>query len=163
GLTIQPTITSTAYLLALGTGLACVVALTLPALVSARSFSRASAERGRQESQAFSQRAGLVLILLVLAALGSSQLRRYSAAITQTVEGRLGIDPLLVAAPAIGLLAGAVIALRTIPLLARMAEFFATAGTKVVPALGAWQVARRPMRYSRSALLLILALGIGLF
>ena len=162
-LTIQPEISSTAYLLSIGTGLACVVALTLPALVSARSFSRARAERGRQESQAFSQRAGLDLVLLVLAALGYWQLRRYSAPITETVEGRLGIDPLLVAAPAIGLLAGAVIALRTIPLLARMSELFATAGTKVVPALGAWQVARRPMRYARSALLLILALGIGLF
>jgi ABC-type lipoprotein release transport system permease subunit len=163
GLTIEPVITSTAYLLALVTGLACVVALTLPALISARSFSKARAERGRQESHAFSQRAGLDLVLLALAALAYWQLRRYSAPITQTVEGRLGIDPLLVSAPAIGLLAGAVIAMRTIPLLARLSEAIVRGGTKIVPALGAWQVARRPMRYARSALLLILALGIGLF
>ena len=163
GMSIDPIITSTAYLLALVTGLACVVALTLPALVSARSFSKARADRGRQESQAFSQRAGLDLVLLLLAALAYWQLRRYSAPITQTVEGRLGIDPLLVSAPAIGLLAGAVIALRTIPQLARLSEVIASRGTRIVPALGAWQVARRPMRYARSALLLILALGIGLF
>ena len=163
GLTIEPQINSTAYLLATLTGLACVIALTLPALVSARSFSKARADRGRQESQAFSQRVGLDLVLLVLAGIAYWQLRRYSAPITQTVEGRLGIDPLLVSAPAIGLLAGAVIALRTIPLLARLSEFLATRGRKVVPALGAWQVARRPMRYARSALMLILALGIGLF
>lgn len=163
GLTIAPRISSTAYLLALLTGLACVAALTLPALISARSFSRARAERGRQGSQAFSQRAGIDLVLLLLAGIAYWQLRRYSAPITQTVEGRLGIDPLLVSAPAIGLLAGAVIALRTIPLLARLSEKIAIAGSRIVPALGAWQIARRPMRYARSALLLILAISIGLF
>ncbi|CAN5159706.1 ABC transporter permease [soil metagenome] len=162
-LTIAPQISSTAYLLALLTGLACVAALTLPALISARSFSRARAERGRQGSQAFSQRAGIDLVLLLLAGIAYWQLRRYSAPITQTVEGRLGIDPLLVSAPAIGLLAGAVIALRTIPLLARLSEKIAIAGSRIVPALGAWQMARRPMRYARSALLLILAISIGLF
>lgn len=163
GLHIEPQISGTAYLIAIGTGLACTVALTLPSLIAARSFTQARAERGRQGSRAFSQRAGIDLVLLGLAALAYWQLRRYSAPITQTVEGRLGIDPLLVAAPAIGLLAGAVIALRTIPLLARLAEFIAIRGTTIVPALGAWQVARRPMRYARSALILVLALGIGLF
>ncbi len=163
GLHIEPQISSTAYLIAIGTGLACIVALTLPSLIAARSFTQARAERGRQGSRAFSQRAGIDLVLLGLAALAYWQLRRYSAPITQTVEGRLGIDPLLVAAPAIGLLAGAVIALRTIPLLARLAEVIAIRGATIVPALGAWQIARRPMRYARSALILVLALGIGLF
>ncbi len=162
-LTIEPHISSTAYLLALFTGLACVVALTLPALISARSLNRARAARGRQGPQAFSQRAGIDLVLLLLAAIAYWQLRRYSAPITQTVEGRLGIDPLLVSAPAIGLLAGAVIALRTIPLLARLSETVASGGSRIVPALGAWQIARRPMRYARSALLLILAISIGFF
>jgi hypothetical protein len=68
-----------------------------------------------------------------------------------------------VLAPALGLLAGGVLALRTIPLLARGAERIATAGASVVPALSAWQVARRPLRYARSALLLIIALSIGIF
>lgn len=163
GLEIQPRVSSTSYLLALGTGLACVVALTLPALFAARSFSGARAERGRQGALGFAQRTGLDIVLVILAGIGFWQLRRYDAPITETVEGRLGIDPLLVAAPAIGLLAGAVIALRTIPLLARLSELIATGGRKIVPALSAWQVARRPMRYARSALLLILALGIGLF
>lgn len=163
GLTIEPLVSSTAYLIALFTGLACVVTLTLPSLIAARSFTQARAERGRQDSRGFSQRAGVDLVLLGLAALAYWQLRRYSAPITQTVEGRLGIDPLLVAAPAIGLLAGAVIALRTIPMLAKLGELVAAAGRRIVPALGAWQVARRPMRYARSALILVLALGIGLF
>src|SRR5205814_329283 len=34
---------------------------------------------------------------------------------------------------------------------------------RAVPALGGWQLARRPARYARSALLLMLALAIGLF
>jgi ABC-type lipoprotein release transport system permease subunit len=160
---IDPVVTDIAYLLAGISALLCVVALTVPALRSSRSFTDTRAQRGRQEGESVLQRAGIDLALLALAAIGFWQLRRYGAPITETVQGRLGIDPLLVAAPAIGLLAGAIVALRTIPLLARLSEGVADRGTRVVPALGAWQVARRPLRYARSGLLLMLAIAIGLF
>lgn len=160
---IDPVVTDISYLLAGISALLCVVALTVPALRSARSFTDTRAQRGRQEDESVLQRAGIDLALLALAAIGFWQLRRYGAPITETVQGRLGIDPLLVAAPAIGLLAGAIVALRTIPLLARLSERVAERGTRVVAALGAWQVARRPLRYARSGLLLMLAIAIGLF
>lgn len=162
-LAITPVVTDISYLLAGVSALLCVVALTIPALRSARSFTDTRAQRGRQEGESVLQRAGIDIALLALAGIGFWQLRRYGAPITETVQGRLGIDPLLVAAPAIGLLAGAIVALRTIPLLARLAERVAERGTRVVAALSAWQVARRPLRYARSGLLLMLAIAIGLF
>ncbi len=162
-LELDPRVTTGAYLLSAISAAACVVALVLPAYLAARSFIDARASRGRQMLSGVAQRGGIDLALLVVAAIAYWQLRRYGAPITETVQGRLGLDPFLVAAPAIGLLAGAVVALRVIPLLARFIERLVSNGRSAVMSLGAWQVARRPLRYTRSALLLMLALAIGLF
>lgn len=162
-LELDPRVTTAGYLLSAISAVACVVALVLPAYLAARSFIDARASRGRQMTSGIAQRGGIDLALLVVAVIGYWQLRRYGAPITETVQGRLGLDPFLVAAPAIGLLAGAVVALRVIPLLAKAIERGVSNGRSVVTSLGAWQVARRPLRYTRSALLLMLALAIGLF
>jgi ABC-type antimicrobial peptide transport system permease subunit len=162
-LTVEPEVNRPAYVLSAVSAIACVVALTLPAYVSARSFVDARSSRGRQQPRGIAQRAGIDLALIAVAALGYWQLRRYGAPITQSVQGRLGLDPFLIAAPALGLLAGAVVALRVIPLLARVIDSLVKRTTGLVPSLGAWQVSRRPTRYARSALLLILAMAIGLF
>jgi len=162
-LEIDPVITRGAYGLSFISAIACVGALFLPAYYSARSFIEVRQASGRQVGRGLAQRAGFDIALLVIAALGYWQLRRYGAPITESVQGRLGLDPFLVAAPAIGLLAGAIVALRVIPLLARLVERAVGGSRGLVPSLGAWQVARRPARYTRSALLLMLALAIGLF
>ncbi|MGH3273653.1 MAG: FtsX-like permease family protein, partial [Streptosporangiaceae bacterium] len=116
-LPVHPEVSRDAYALSCLSALACVIALALPSLQAARSFVQARASRGRQLARGLAQRAGIDLILVVAAGLAYWQLRRYGAPITETVQGKLGLDPLLVAAPAIGLLAGAVVALRVIPLL----------------------------------------------
>lgn len=162
-LSITPVVTSTAYLLAIVAGLGAMVALVIPALRASRAFANPRASRSRQAPRAFIQQAGVDLALLVIAGIALWQLRRFGAPISRTVEGRIGIDPLLVSAPALGLLAGAVLALRTIPMLARVAERIASQRSRLAPALSAWQMARRPLTYARSALLLMLAIGIGLF
>lgn len=162
-LILEPVISRGAYLLASLAAIGCVMALVLPAFLAARSFVEARASKSRQASRGFVQRGGVDLALLVVAAIGYWQLRRYGAPITETVQGRLGLDPFLVAAPAIGLLAGAVIALRLIPLLARTLDRLVVNRRTLVPSLGARQVSRRPARYARSAMLLMLALAIGLF
>jgi hypothetical protein len=46
---------------------------------------------------------------------------------------------------------------------ARIADRLVAGGRSAVQALAAWQVARRPVRHARSALLLIMAMAIGLF
>lgn len=162
-LPVNPVITRDAYALSIVSAFGCVLALALPMLVSARTFVQARATRGRQASHGLAQSAGIDLMLVGIAILGYWQLSRYRGQITQTVQGRFGIDPFLVAAPAIGLLAGAIIALRLVPLLARIIDRAASRQRGLVASLGAWQVARRPLRYARSALLLMIAMAIGLF
>ncbi len=163
GLDLEPQVTAAAYLLAAVAGAGCIVALVVPALGAARSLVEAQSSRGRQQRRGVAQRAGLDLALLVVAAIGFWQLRHYGGSITASVQGQLGLDPFLVAAPAIGLLAGAVLALRLIPMLANLLDR-AVAGTRgLVASLGAWQVARRPLRYTRSSLLLMLAVALGVF
>ena len=163
GLELDPSPTVSAFILSFLAALGCMAALAAPAYRSSRSFSESYVQRGRQESRSELQRAGVDLALLAAAAIGFWQLSVHSETITTSIRGRLGIDPLLVAGPAVGLVAGAVLALRLIPLLARLSDRMAGATKSTVPALSAWQISRRPARYARSALLLIMAVAIGVF
>jgi hypothetical protein len=163
GLRIVPRVGPDAYVAAGFAGLGCVALLVLPALLAARGFATEQAGQSRQETRTFGQRMGIDVALLALTGIALWQLRLYGAPLTQTVQGRLGIDPLLVAAPAIGMVAGGVLALRLLPLLAQVVEKAVTRGRDLVLSLGSRQLSRRPLRYTRSALLLMLAMSMGVF
>ncbi|WP_395570744.1 FtsX-like permease family protein [Streptomyces sp. BK79] len=75
--------------------------------------------------------------------------------------GTLGVDPLLVVTPALALLAGTVLALRLLPLVARLADRRAASGRGLTAALAGWQLSRRPMRGAGPVLLLVLAVALG--
>jgi hypothetical protein len=147
-------------LLAVGLG---VVALTLPSLLAGGSVATVRAAQGRPDGRTLAQRLGIDIALVVVAAIALWQLRLYGAPLTQGARGVLGIDPLLVAAPAIGLVAGAVLAIRIVPRVAQVAERALERRRGLVSPLGARQVARRPLRYTRAALLLMLASALGTF
>jgi hypothetical protein len=160
---IRPELSTTAFVVSTGAALASALLLVLPTFLSARTFAEEEGSRSRSETRTFGQRVGVDMALLAVTAIGFWQLRLYGAPLTQSVHGALGLDPLLVAAPAIGLLAGGVLALRVIPLLAQGAEAVTRRGRRLVGALGAQQMARRPLRYTRSALLLMLSVSMGVF
>ncbi|MFD5799519.1 FtsX-like permease family protein, partial [Streptomyces diastatochromogenes] len=71
-------------------------------------------------------------------------------------------DPLLVAAPALALLAGTVLTLRLLPPVARLAERWAAAGRGLPMALAGWQFSRRTARAAGPVLLLVLAVALGM-
>jgi hypothetical protein len=73
----------------------------------------------------------------------------------------LGLDPVLVTAPALALLAGTVLALRLLPLVARLGERRAARGRGLAPALAGWQLARRPGYGAGPTLLLVLAVAMA--
>ncbi len=156
-------ITNDTLVVTAATALACVVALTLPTVLSGMSPGRVRAAIGRGLDRTLGQRLGLDLALLVLAGVALWQLQLYGAPLTRNARGVLGADPLLVAAPAIGLLAGALVATRIIPRSAELAEKVFERRRGFVGPLGARQLARRPLRYTRSALLLMLAAALGTF
>lgn len=163
GLGLVPQITSQAYLAAGAAGLLCVILLVLPATLSARAFAQEQGGRSRQETRTLGQRLGLDIVLIAITGIALWQLRLYGAPLTRSVQGQLGLDPLLVAAPAIGLIAGGVLALRLLPLIAQLMERGVARGRGLLTSLGARQLARRPLRYTRSALLLVLAVSMGVF
>jgi FtsX-like permease family len=142
-------------------GLACIVALTLPTLFVSASPAGARAAEGRQARTTLPQRLGLDLALIAVAGVALWQLRLYGAPLTRNAQGTLGLDPLLVAAPAIGLVGGAVLALRVVPRIAELGERLLVRGRGLVGSLGGRQLARRPLRYTRAALLLMLAAALG--
>ncbi|MFD0306813.1 FtsX-like permease family protein [Streptomyces sp. NPDC127119] len=154
---------TTAAAVALG----CALAVTVPALTAREE----TAEGGRARSLPAPVRAGADLGLLVVAAVAYWQLsRQTSGAVGSTGPGRseaapadtLGIDPLLVAAPALALLAGTVLTLRLMPPVARLAERRAAGGRGLPAALAGWQFSRRPMRGAGPVLLLVLAVAMGM-
>ena len=163
GLRIDPLFSTEAFIASSVAAAACLIALLLPALPRIRSFTAIHGGVGRAETRTAGQRFGLDIALLAIAGIGLWQLRLYGAPLTRTVQGTLGVDPLLVATPAIGFLAGAVLALRIVPLVAAAIERLTSRGRTLVPSLGARQLSRRPLRYTRAALLLMLAVSMGVF
>ena len=162
GLAVTPLVTGESQLLVSIAALAAIVALGWPVWRGARSLG-GGGRNGRQRTRSATQRTGVDIALLALAVLAFWQLQSLGPGISSTIQGRFGVDPILIAAPTLGLLAGSVLALRIVPLLARLGEGVASGGRGAVPALASWQMARRPTRYARSALLLIMAIAIGFF
>lgn len=140
------------WLVAAGVALGCALAVTVPALTSSFAAGRARPLPG-------AVRAGADVGLLAVAAVAFWQLGRQP---TGAVGRDLRIDPLLVTAPALALLAGTVLTLRLLPPVARLAERRAARGRGLPGALAGWQVSRRPMRGAGPVLLLVLAVALGM-
>ncbi|MBG6103057.1 hypothetical protein IW249_003471 [Micromonospora vinacea] len=141
---------------AAATAAGCLVAMVLPALRGAGTYVADMAARSRPNRAASVQRASVDLMLVALAVLAWVQLRRYASPLAGS-GGRLGLDPLLVAAPTLGVLAGAVLALRVLPPLTRFAERFVDRRPWTATMFGMWQAGRRP--HAGPVLLLALAVG----
>ncbi|MGW3988870.1 FtsX-like permease family protein [Streptomyces sp. NPDC004830] len=154
------------WLVAGGVALVCAVAVVAPALTGAAD-APARLRRVRAATSAAPVRAGADLALLLIAGVAYWQLRRQTGAagggvIGRDRAGRLGLDPLLVAAPALALLAGTVLTLRVLPFAARLAERRSASGRGLPAALAGWQFSRRPLRGAGPVLLLIVAVATGM-
>ncbi|QIQ06142.1 FtsX-like permease family protein [Streptomyces liangshanensis] len=137
----------------------CAAAVLLPALAG----SAGALVRGRAASLPAPVRAGADVGLLLVAGVALWQLsRRTGGALTGGQDGGLGMDPLLVAAPALALLAGTVLTLRLLPPAARLAERLAARGRGLSAALAGWQFSRRLLGSAGSVLLLVLAVATGM-
>lgn len=140
-----------------------VVGLTVPTVLAGASPGAARAERGRPGRLTTAGRYGIDLAVVALAALAIWQVRFYGSTLSTDGGGTASLDPLLLTAPALGLLAGGMVATRLLPRLAGVGERATARVPGLVPSLGTRQLARRPLRYTRAALLLMLAAGLGTF
>ena len=160
-----PPLSTSSWFVAAAAAVLCALALTLPSLRSSATYVESQQQRGRGQRRSAIQQAGADLALLLVAVLAFVQLRHYGGPVVSVSgEGQsqtLGFDPLIAAGPALGLLAGGILALRLVPLLSRATEAVTSRRRDLAPALGAWQVSRRPLRYAGPALLLVMATSIG--
>ncbi|MEU5654530.1 FtsX-like permease family protein [Streptomyces sp. NPDC047737] len=163
GLRLDGGVDGTVWLVAAAVALACALAVVAPALTAGAAGRRGS----RATTLPTPVRAGADLGLLLVAGVAYWQLDRQTGAsgggaLTGDRKGELGIDPLLVAAPALALLAGTVLTLRLLPPAARLAERRAAGGRGLFTALAGWQFSRRPLRGAGPVLLLVLSVAMGM-
>ncbi|MEU6612658.1 FtsX-like permease family protein [Streptomyces parvus] len=159
GLEVGAASTGTVWLVSAAVALACALAVVAPSLTAGT-----GGRRTRAASLPGPVRAGADLGLLLIAAVAYWQLDRQAGggALTGDRAGNLGIDPLLVTAPALALLAGTVLTLRLLPPAARLAERRAAKGRGLPAALAGWQFSRRPLRGAGPVLLLVLSVAMGM-
>jgi putative ABC transport system permease protein len=145
-----------------------VLALVIAALRSARldvlAFRR---EQGRGGQVPFWRRYYLDVALAVLCALGYLELGQFGGLNIReqlgATDAQSGPDPLLLAAPALLLLAGALLTLRLFPLGAAIGARLAAQGRGATGMLAFSQVSRVSSAFGRLTLLLTLSVGVGLF
>ena len=163
GVDLPLSISSLAIAGAVLAGLIAAATLIAPTISIGGRIASLRLALGREGSHVSAQRFGIDLGLLLVAGLALWQLRRYGSPVTTSTSGSLGVDPLLVAGPAIGLAACSLLATRALPRLARIAEAVLVRRRNLVPQLGAHDLARRPLRSIRSTLLVMLAAGLTTF
>jgi ABC-type antimicrobial peptide transport system permease subunit len=151
----HPGITPLAWLSALAVLVLCVTVLTWPALHTLTPDA-ARHRRGRQARLARIAWAGGDLALVALAAVAVWQLRGFSA-VAHPATGSAGIDPVVAIAPALALAGMALIPLRGLPLLARLADKATDHERRLAAAMVSWQIARRPIRQAGPVLLVVVA------
>ncbi|RHA38813.1 FtsX-like permease family protein [Cellulomonas rhizosphaerae] len=132
------------------------VALTLGALLVVPWLRSGPSRAGREDRVGVVARSGADLLLLGFAVLAYLQLRDHGVATGSRA------DPALVVGPVLCLLAGAALALRPLPLLARRADARAAAARSLALPLAAWGVARRPQG-TAAAFLVVLATACATF
>jgi putative ABC transport system permease protein len=120
-------------------------------------------EMARPSRQPFWRRAYLDVGLALLCLVGYLDLSQFGGTSARLELGGQANSPLLLLTPALLLLAGGLLLLRLVPLAARLGSRFASRGRGLTALLAFAQIERSPTRYARMILLLVLAIGLGLF
>ncbi len=120
-------------------------------------------EQARASRVPFWRRYYLDIGLVILCLVGYLELGQFGSTTTRLQLNGDGTSPLLLVTPALLLLAGGLLVLRVVPLAATAGERLAARGRGITSLLAFAQVERNPARYARTTLLLVLAVGVGLF
>jgi hypothetical protein len=147
--------------LAVAVAILFVVILIAPLIARPATFVDGEQKKVREHHGSGLLRSGLDLGLLLIAGVLYWQLLSYR---TPVAGGAIpAIDPVLVAAPVVALLALALVSARLIPAVSRLADRGATRGRGAVVPLAAWEVGRRSRQSVAAVLLLTIAVAVGTF
>ena len=154
----------TVLILIISAAVLCLLALVIPAIRASRGGIVHEKQASSRPSRVpFWQRFYLDVVLLVVGGALYWELEERGSLVNMDIFGGLGMDPLLLLTPILLLLAVAIIFLRVFPLLLRLAARITRYYGNAPLALGLWQMARSPVRYSRPILLLLVAASVGMF
>ncbi len=146
-----------------------VIALLIPAMRATRHGVLADrTSRARPQRLAFIQRYYLDLGFLAVVLFLFWQLTRQGSFVATDIFGETTVNQIILAVPALFLVAAGIVLLRVFPLAMEMlgrllASRLASRIISPAVVLGVWQMARNPSHYSRVSLLLILTAGLGVF
>ena len=145
-------------------GLLSFAALMVPAIQASRmSVTTFRHQSARPYTQPFYQRYYLDVLLLIIGALLLRQLSEQGSVVAVGVFGEVATDQLLLAVPAVVLVASSLVLLRLFPLFMRISSALLSSFLSAGLVLGIWQMARNPTHYARLSLMLILMAGLGIF
>ena len=147
------------WLATAGVAAGCVAIIALPWLRRPPSPLRRQASRGRQRSVAAAVYARADLAVVAVAAVAAWQLIHSAGPVSSGLDGSLSADPVLVVAPVLALMAGALLTLRALPLAARLGDRLAARGRGLAMPFAAWQISRRTLRQAGPTLVAVLAVA----
>ena len=137
------------------------VVLLAPLARPELTFVEATQAAGRQSTASGLARSGIDVVLVVLAGVAYWQLQAYRTPVQESAS--LAVDPVLVAGPAIVLVATALVCVRLIPAASRLLERAGSGARGSTVALASWEIGRRSQRATAAVLLLSLTLAVGTF
>ncbi len=149
-------------LAALGAALS-IIALTAPAFVVARRGPQGQRRALARPAAGLIQRYYLDVVLVGFALLALWELNERESVYTPSATGGVSSDPLLLASPALIIAAAAAVLARLYPIVLRLVVQATGRVAGVAVAMGLWQLVRRPGPYTQLALLLMMAVAVGMF
>ena len=156
-------LTMSTFLLSTGGAVISLAALLLPVIGAARmDIVQQRQQAARPQRAPFWQRYYLDLFLLGAGGVLYYQIRNQGNLVRQSLLGDVSADPVQLLAPALLMVASAIVFLRLFPLIVSGLSRIAT-GAKVPILMGLNYMGRNPIPYSRLMLLLILAMSLGFF
>ena len=150
-----------AWELATAVALLFVIVLLAPLIARPATFVDGEQDKVREWRGSGLLRSGLDVGLVLIAGVLYWQLLTYRTPVGGGSSPT--IDPVLVAAPVVVLLAAALVGIRFIPAVSRLADRGATRSRGSIFPLAAWEVARRSRQSAAAVLLLTLAVAVGTF
>ncbi len=164
GALLPVTLTRGAFIMSALGGVLSFGALMIPAFEASRSpMSRDRQEMARPSQLSFFQRYYLDVMLLVVSIVLFRQLTEQGSLAATNLLGEIAVNQLLLAVPAITLVAAAMVLLRLFPVVMNLASRLLAPHLAPGLVMGLWQMSRNPTHYARLALLLILMAGLGIF